>query len=72
MLQWLPFLFVTQKIAVNEEGYSVMNTGQVREAILDLIIYSTFLQGAQRLPGYGQLGNVVSVCVQSLVKVFVK
>ena len=48
-------------MVVNEEGYSVMNTGQVREALLDLIIHSTLLQGAQRLPGYGQLGNVVSV-----------
>ncbi|XP_064402132.1 uncharacterized protein LOC135347907 isoform X5 [Halichondria panicea] len=34
-----------KKIAVNEEGYSVMDTGQ----------------GAQRMPGYGQLGNVATV-----------
>ncbi|XP_064402268.1 uncharacterized protein LOC135348048 isoform X2 [Halichondria panicea] len=34
-----------KKIAVNEEGYSVMDTGQ----------------GAQKMPGYGQLGNVATV-----------
>ena len=70
---WIPIapLFVyiyivMQKIGVNAEGYSVMNSGQVRRIYLDSIIILYLLQSTQRLPGYGQLGNVVSACVHSL------
>ncbi len=51
-----------QKIGINSEGYSVMNTGQVISSRHNCSLHSIFLQ-TQRLPGYGQLGNVVSVCV---------
>ncbi len=49
-----------QKIGVNSEGYSTMNTGQVISSRHNCSLHSIFLQ-TQRLPGYGQLGNVVSV-----------
>ncbi len=62
---WIPPLLI-QSIGVNAEGYSVMNSGQVRRIYLDSINILHLLQSTQRLPGYGQLGNVVSACVQSL------